>query len=77
MKYFRYSIANDEIRTLLGEVETIPPHYIELKNSLGSEEIHYKIQNGIITDVIGEGLTEDVARRRVEDFISALNVSPI
>ncbi len=38
MKYFRYSIANDEIRTLLGEVETIPPHYIELKNSLGSEK---------------------------------------
>ena len=75
MKYFRYSIANDEIQTFVGEIQSIPLNFIELNSGLGSESIYYKIQDGKITDAIGEGFTEDAARRRVEEFISALNAN--
>jgi hypothetical protein len=75
MKYFRYSIADDEIKALIGEIDVIPPDYIELESGLGGESVYYKIKDGKITDAIGEGFEETTARMRVEDFISALNVN--
>ena len=75
MKYFRYSIVDDEVKALIGEVQSIPPDFIEMKSDLWGNGIYYKIENVQITEVIGEALTEPTARRRVEDFVSALNVN--
>jgi hypothetical protein len=74
MKHFRYSIEGNEIKDYLGEVQSIPPDYIETKNSLGWERLYYRIRNGKISDIIGEAMREEGARQRVEEFISALNV---
>jgi hypothetical protein len=78
MKRFHYSIVNDELKDLVGEIETVPSGYIELHNSHGPDRVYYKINDaGKITDAIGEGFHESTARRRVQDFISALNASLI
>lgn len=78
MKHFLYSIVDDELKDLLGEVETVPAGYIELHNSLGPDRVYYKVNDaGQITDVIGEGFHEPTARRRVQDFLSGLNASLI
>ena len=75
MKRFWYSIVDDEIKALNGEIENIPSGFIELDDSLGADRLYYRIQDGKITDAIGEGVHEEAARRRVQELISALNVN--
>ena len=75
MKHFRYKVEDDEIKGLIGEVETIPPGYIEMNNSMGADRIYYKITGGKITEAIGEAIHEPAAHRRVEEFISSFNVN--
>lgn len=75
MKRFWYSIEDDEIKTCMGVIEDIPEGFIELHNSLGPDRVYYKIVDSKITDAIGEGINEETAHRRVQDFISALNVN--
>jgi hypothetical protein len=74
MKHFWYSIADDEIKAYLGEIEAIPPGFIELNSSAS---VYYKIKDTKITDAIGDAIHEPAARRRVQEFISALNASLI
>jgi hypothetical protein len=75
MKYFWYRITDEEISALIGEVEVVSPEFIELKSTLVGERVYYKIKDGKITEAIGEGLSEESAKRRVQEFISALNVN--
>ena len=75
MKHFRYSIAEDEIVGLKGEIGEVPEVFIEYHNDFSPEKIYYKIDNKKVTEVIGEGYDEEAAKRRVEDFLSALNVN--
>jgi len=71
MNYYRYIINNDELKDFAGEVEYIPDGYIEYQ----PDGIYYKIKNGKITEVIGVAFDEEVARRRVENFLSGINVN--
>jgi hypothetical protein len=75
MKYFLYKIREDEIQENCGEVSAIPEDFIEYQNSFGIDRIHYKIHNTKITEVIGEADSEETARRRVGDFLSAFHVN--
>jgi hypothetical protein len=75
MKYFRYSIIDDEVKAFTGEIQSIPPEFIQIKSDFWGDSIYYKIEDVQITEVIGEALTEPAARRRVEEFVSALNVN--
>jgi len=75
MKHFRYSIVEDEIAQLKGEIDEVPEGFIEYHNDFSPEKIYYKIDNKKVTEVIGEGYDEEAAKRRVEDFLSALNVN--
>ncbi len=75
MKYFMYEIEDDEVKSSKGEIAEVPADYIEYQNTFGIERIYYKINGTKITNVIGEGFSEETAKARVEDFISALNVN--
>ena len=75
MKYFMYEIEDDEAKSSKGEIAEVPADYIEYQNTFGIERIYYKINGTKITNVIGEGFSEETAKARVEDFISALNVN--
>lgn len=71
MKYFRYIIQDDEVTESKGEVGAIPTDFIESKTTLTGQGAYYKSVNGKITEVIGEGIHEPAARRRVDEFLSA------
>lgn len=75
MKYFKYSITDNEIKQSQGEIQVIPTDFIEYKMDLMGEGVYYKVVAGKLTEVIGEGGKEETAHRRVEDFLSAFNVS--
>jgi hypothetical protein len=75
MKCYWYRIEDDEIKTCMGVIEDIPEGYIAMHNSLGADSVYYKITGSKITDAIGEGISEETAHRRVQEFMSALNVN--
>ena len=75
MKYFLYTVEDEEIKEAKGEVKDIPEGFIKCKNTFAIEDIFYKIQDTKVTEVIGEAYHEDTAKRRVDDFLSALNVN--
>jgi hypothetical protein len=75
MKRFWYSIADDEIKAFKGEIGDIPPDFVEINSGLGADRLYYRIKNDKITDVISEAIHEAAAKRRAEEFISALNVN--
>jgi hypothetical protein len=75
MKYFHYTVKDDEVSKQQGEIESVPPGFIEFKITLTGEGVYYKLTDGKLTDVIGEGIHEEAARRRVEEFLSGFNVS--
>lgn len=75
MKRFRYKIEDDLIGGTAVEVDTIPQGFIECPNDMGIDRIFYKIEDSKVMEVIGEGFDETTARRRVEDFLSSLNVN--
>jgi hypothetical protein len=75
MKHFGFKIEDDEVKEAIGEVQGIPEGFIECANTFGPTKVYYKIQDTKITEVIGEGYSEETAKRRVEDFLSALNVN--
>ncbi|HTB06307.1 MAG TPA: hypothetical protein VK806_05080 [Bacteroidia bacterium] len=75
MNYFLYKIGEDEIRENCGEIPAVPEGFIEYQNTLGIDRIYYKIQDSKITEVIGEADSEETARRRVGDFLSAFHVN--
>ena len=77
MKYFHYKIKNDEVSEHIGEASSIPPGFIEYKITLTGESVYYKLTDGKLTDVIGEAIHEEAAKRRVEEFISGFNVNLI
>ena len=75
MKRFRYKINDDLITKMEEEINGIPYDFIESESSFGHEKIYYKIEGTKITEVISEGLEETAAKRRAEDFLSALNMN--
>jgi hypothetical protein len=75
MKYFHYIIKNDEITHYTGGIQSVPTDFIEYKITLSGESVYYKLTDGKITDVIGEAIHEDAARRRTQEFLSGFNVS--
>jgi hypothetical protein len=77
MKYFHYIIKNDEVSDYTGEISSVPVGYIEYKITLTGESVYYKLTNGKVTDLIGEAIHQDAAKRRVEEFLSGLNASLI
>lgn len=77
MKNFRYIIVDDEIAEAKGEIASIPQGFIEVKLNMGADKVHYKIENGHLTEAIGEGIHEETARRRIEEFLSTFNVTRV
>jgi hypothetical protein len=73
MKYFRYTIEDDLVKSTEGEVNEVPAGFIECEEGFGPDSLYYKIVDTNVTEVIGEAFHEDAARRRVEDFLSRLN----
>jgi hypothetical protein len=73
MKYFHYTIKGDEFSKYTGEVQSVPPDFIEYQITLSGESLYYKLTEGKITDIIGEAIHEPAAKRRVDDFLSRLN----
>jgi hypothetical protein len=71
MKYFRYILTSDELTMYKGEIETIPPGFIESTITLSGLSVYYKIEGVKITEIIGEAIHENAARRRVDEFISS------
>jgi len=71
MKYFHYILTDDKLIKFKGEVEVVPPDFIESTITLTGLCVYYKIEGTKITEVIGEAMHEDAARRRVDEFISA------
>lgn len=76
MKYFHYLIADEDIITYKGEIEAVPPDFIESTITLSGLSVYYKIEGTIITEIIGEAIHEDAARRRVDEFISEFIAEP-
>jgi hypothetical protein len=75
MKHFLFKIEDDVIKEGGGEVQNVPADFIECQNSFGPQKIYYKIEDTKVTEVIGEAFSEEVARRRVGDFLSSLNIN--
>jgi hypothetical protein len=73
MKYFHYTIKDDEILEYTGEVQTVPSGFIEYKTTLSGESVYYNLTDDTITEMIGEAIHESAAKRRVEEFLSGLN----
>lgn len=71
MKYFRYILTDDELMNYKGEIEAVPPGFIESNSTLSGFSVYYKIEGTKITEIIGEAIHEDAARRRVDEFVSA------
>jgi hypothetical protein len=76
MKYFHYTITDGDITQFTGEVSAVPGDFIESEITLLGESVYYKTVNGKMTEVIGEAIHEDVARQRVEEFLSAFLMTP-
>lgn len=75
MKYFRYAITDNEVTNHLGEVDSIPPDFIQYPVSLMGDSVYYQIKNGALREVVSEGASEDTARERVEEFLATFNVN--
>jgi hypothetical protein len=75
MKYFWYSITDDEIKDFLGEVSARSAGFIKSAESLGGVNVYYKSKDGKLIEVIGEAIHEQAARRRIEEFLSTFNVN--
>lgn|GEM_PF-1633961 len=76
MNYYRYTIANEEVKTFVGEITSLPVGFIEYEITLSGKSVYYKLVNGKITEMIGEGNNEDIARERVEEFLSEFLATP-
>lgn len=75
MKYYHYTITDDEITESRGEVLSIPTDFIEYPITMTGERVFYKSLNGILKEIIAEGGNADSAERRANEFLSALNVN--
>ncbi len=76
MKYYRYILTDNELIEYKGEIEIVPPGFIESESTLSGFSVYYKIEGTKIAEIIGEAIQEDAARRRVDEFVSAfLSVS--
>ena len=71
MKYFRYILKDEDLVDYKGEIEAVPQGFIESEITLSGFSVYYKLENTKITEVIGEAMHEDAARRRVDEFVSA------
>ena len=75
MKYFHYKIENNEVSEDNGEIPSIPPGFIEYQITSSGESIYYNLGHEELTDVIGEGIDEETAKRGVEEFLYTFYVS--
>jgi hypothetical protein len=75
MKLFHYTLEDEDFKQYEGEVNAVPEGYIEYEATMGGGMLFYKIEDKKVTDIISQSLTEEASRRRVDDFISALNVN--
>ena len=71
MKYFRYIITEDELISYKEEIGVVPAGFIESTSTLSGLSVYYKIEGTKITEIIGEAIHEEAARRRVGEFVSA------
>lgn len=69
MKHFMYSIINWRIGDFDGEVSGTSEQFTQLEKSFGVEEIHYRLENGKVVEVICEAFNENGARRAVQEFL--------
>ena len=76
MNYFHYIVANKEIQEYKGEIKALPIGFLECEATLMGESVYYKTVNEKITEVIGEAIHEQAARRRVEEFLSTFLMTP-
>jgi hypothetical protein len=76
MKYFRYIFTDDEIIEYKGEIDKVPPDFIEYTITLSGLSVYYKIVDVKITEIIGEAIHEEAARGRVDEFLSAFVATP-
>jgi len=76
MKYFHYLIADEDTVTYKGEIEAVPSGFIESQITLSGLSVYYKITDVKITEIIGEAIHEDEARRRVDEFLSEYLAEP-
>lgn len=75
MKYFHYTVKDNEIKKADGEIKSVPPGFIEYKITLSGESVYYKLKDEKLSEIIGESMHEDAAKRRVEEFVSGFNVT--
>jgi hypothetical protein len=76
MKYFHYLLKDEETIDYKEEIEAIPPGFIESKITLSGFSVYYKIEGTKITEMIGEAIHEDAAKRRVDEFLSEYLAEP-
>ena len=76
MNYFQYNITDGEIKNAEGEITAVPSGFIKFNITLSGKSVYYKLMDGKITEVIGEAIQEEAARRRVEEFLSAFLMAP-
>lgn len=76
MKYFHYLITDEDIVSYRGEVETVPPGFIESKATLTGFCVYYKLTGTQITEMISEAMHEEAARGRVDEFLSEYLATP-
>jgi hypothetical protein len=70
MKYFHFLVNDSVITTLVSEVAAVPEGFIEYQTSMWGKGVHYKSNDGVVSEVIGEGFSEGTARMRIEEFLS-------
>lgn len=76
MKYFHYFITDEDHIGYKGEVDKVPPDFINSKETLSGFSVYYKITDAKITEMIGEAIHEEAARRRVDEFLSEYLATP-
>lgn len=76
MSYYHYIIIDEEIKASAEKITVVPADFIEYEATLLGDSVYYKIVNGKITELIGEAIHEEAARRRVNEFLSEFLATP-